>query len=191
MIILVCGYTSSGKSTVARHLAKKLNYSIVHTSDVLRKMLTNQKVDVKKTKMQKGWYEKSTKSFDQRKKDFSFDKKLDKYLISLTKDNQKMVFDSSTLPYLIKKKKGVIRIWLKATQKKRAERMAKRNNMVFDETIKILKNKDKFNINHYKEIYGFKLGKDLSIFDYVLDTTKIDQKQVLDSVYSFVKEKIK
>jgi CMP/dCMP kinase len=190
MIILVCGYTSSGKSVVANHLAKRLNYSVIHTSDILKKLLTNKKID-SKTRMQKGWYEKSQKSYTQRKQDFSFDKSVDNYFLDLIKKKEDLVFDSSTLPYLLKRKKGVLRIWLKATQKVRAERMSKRNNMPYNEIIKILRKKDKFNIAHYKELYGYEFGKDISLFDYVLDTTKITQDEVFKRTLSFVKQNIK
>ncbi len=190
MIILICGYTSSGKSVVADHIGKQLKYLVIHTSDILKKMLTNQEIDLSKTEMQTGWYEKSTASYDTRKKDLSFDKKLDKYLLSLVKENENLVLDSSTLPYLLKRKKGVLRIWLKCSQKVRAERMAKRNNMVFTDTIKILKKKDKFNIDHYKSLYGYDFGKDLSIFDYVLDTSKIGLDEVFKRTLSFVKDNL-
>jgi cytidylate kinase len=189
MIILVCGYAASGKSMVSRYLGKQLKYKVVHTSDVLKQFTDNQKTISEKTKMNKGWYEKSNLMVV-RKNDFSFDKNLDKYLLSLVKENENIVLDSSTLPYLLKKKKGVLKIWLKATHKTRAERMALRNKISLESADKVLRKKDKFNRAHYKKIYGFDFGKDLSVFNYILDTTNINIDQVFKKTLDFVKSKL-
>ncbi len=189
MIILVCGYSASGKSFVSKYLSKKLNYKVIYTSDVLNQFIINENKISTKTKMNKGWYERSN-LMEIRKNNFSFDKKLDKYLISLIKEKENLIFDSSTLPYLLKKKKGVIRIWLKATYKVRAERMSLRNKISIKDALRILKKKDDYNRNYYKKLYGFTLGKDLSIFDFVLDTTNLTINEVFKECLSFVKNKL-
>jgi dephospho-CoA kinase len=84
MIILICGYAASGKSFVSRYIGKKLNYKVIHTSDILKQFVEKKENISQKTYMNKGWYEKS-RFMNIRNKDFSFDKKLYKYLLSLVK----------------------------------------------------------------------------------------------------------
>jgi cytidylate kinase len=189
MIILICGYSASGKSYVARFVSKKLKYKIVYTSDILKQFTTNKTQISIKTKMNKGWYERSN-LIELRKNDFSFDKNLDKYLLSLVNKNTNLILDSSTLPYLLKKKKGVIKIWLNATKKVRVDRMSKRDVMTYNEALKHLNKKDNFNITHYRAIYGFDFGKDLSVFDYVLDTTNLNMQEVFECTLAFIKNKL-
>jgi CMP/dCMP kinase len=83
--------------------------------------------------------------------------------------------DSWTMPYL--SKKGT-KIWLHADINERAKRESKRNKISFEEAKKQIQKKDDFSKKHYKKIYGFSLGKDLSVFDYVVDTNNKTIKDV-------------
>lgn len=189
MIILVCGYTAAGKSYICEYLAKKLNYKFIHTSYILKQISNNQKINSSKTKMNKGWYESSNLD-SVRKKDLSIDKQLDKYLLNLVKKEKNLVLDSWTLPYLLKTKKNILRIWIKATRVKRIERLSLRDKVSLKQASEIISKKDNYNKKHFKELYGFSLGKDLSIFDIVFDTTKLSLKESEQGVYKKVLEKM-
>jgi CMP/dCMP kinase len=190
MIILVCGFTASGKSQVARYLAKKLNFKFIHTSHILKQIANDKDINYEKTKSNNGWYEKSGLD-NVRSKNLTIDQRLDKYLLKILKTEKNIVLDSWTMPFLFKRKKDVVRIWLDATKKERLRRQMIRNNISLNLAKKLLKEKDEFNINHFKKLYGFTLGKDLDGFDYILDTTKIEKKEVFKKCLIFVKEKIK
>jgi len=186
MIILICGFTASGKSYVSEKLAKKLNYRFIHTSHVLKQIANNKEKSFLNTKMNKGWYEKSNLDKVRFKDDF-IDSALDKYLLSIVKSEDNLVLDSWTLPYLFKRKKDVVRIWLTASKKERINRMSKRDKISVELTKKLINQKDNFNKTHFKKLYGFSLGKDLDVFDYVLDTTKLDINGVLKSCLNYIK----
>jgi cytidylate kinase len=118
MIILICGFSASGKSYLVNFVAKKLNYSYIHTSDILNQFangIVEKKIQIDETKRNDGWYEFSGLD-DKRKKDQNFDKKLDKYLLNLIKTKDNLVLDSWTLPYLIRNDLNVIKIWLDGTE---------------------------------------------------------------------------
>lgn len=183
MIILICGFTASGKSYASRFVAKKLNFKIIHTSDVLKQILENKSIDINNTKMNTGWYEKS--DVDQkRQKNNSIDKKLDKYLLKLIDKEDNLVLDSWTLPYL--SKKGV-KIWLHASLAERAKRAALRDDLSYNEAVRLTKKKDEFSKKHFKQLYGFTLGKDLNKFDLVLDTNNLSIPEVENTVLNFIK----
>ncbi len=186
MIILICGFTASGKSFASRFVAKKLNYKMIHTSDILRQILeknSTKNIDLSNTQMNTGWFEKSDVDI-KRNKDKNIDKQLDKYLLNLVNKEDNFVLDSWTMPYL--SKKG-IKIWLHATLAERSKRAALRGDMSYNEAVRLTQKKDEFSRNHFKKLYGFTLGKDLDKFDYVLDTNKLTIPQVENAVLNFVK----
>lgn len=188
MIILVCGFSGSGKSVLVESISKKFNLKVVHTSDILKQISLGvplEKINYKKTKMNKGWYEKS--NFDQlRKKDENIDILLDKFLLNMLKKEKDIVLDSWTLPYL--SKKG-LKIWLSADVKERAKRLSLRNKITIEDAFKHLKKKDSFSKKHFKNLYDFSLGKDLSVFDYVIDTNNKTIKDVEKEVFKIIKDK--
>ncbi len=188
MNILICGYTASGKSSIVEYIAKKLKYKFVHTSHILKQIHNNKPINQKNTKMNKGWYEFSGLD-NVRKDDISLDKKLDHYLVQLVKNKNNLVLDSWTLPYLTKKK-GFIKIWLKATKKERVRRLTKRDKISLKEANKILKQKDGFQRKQFIKLYDFDLN-DLSVYDFIYDTTKHSLKANCENVYKLVKEKLK
>ena len=52
--------------------------------------------------------------------------------------------------------------------------MATRDNISFAEAKEIVKERDYKNRQIYEELYGFEFGKDLSVFDFSLNTDMID-----------------
>lgn len=191
MIILICGLSASGKSHLVEYIAKKYNYKYVHTSDILKQFSNNipeSKISIDKTEKNKGWYEFSNLD-NRRKNNINLDKKLDRFLCKLVKEKDNLVLDSWTLPYLVKNNKNIIKIWLDGTKKERAKRLSLRNNVSYSAAYNLLKKKDNFSINHFKKLYGFTLGKDKEVFDFILDTTPLNLKEVEREAISFLKNK--
>jgi len=185
MIILICGFSGSGKSILTNYLSKKFNLKLIHTSDILKQIslgVPTNKINYKKTTMNKGWYEKSNLDLV-RKDNKKIDLLLDDFLIKLITKEKNLIMDSWTMPYL--SKKG-IKIWLIADVKERARRLSIRNKMSYDEALGFLKKKDSFSKSHFKKLYGFSLGKDLSVFDYIVDTNNKSIKDVEKEVYALV-----
>lgn len=194
MIILICGFSASGKSYLVNSIAKKINYRYIHTSDILNQFangIPEKKIAIDNTKMNKGWYEFSGLD-KKRDKDYNLDKKLDKFLINLVKKQDNLILDSWTLPYLVKDNPKIIKIWLDATETERAKRLSIRDKITYKEAQKILKEKDDFSKKHFKKLYGFTLGKDKNVFDLVINTNSVSIKQVENKTLKFLeKRKIK
>ena len=95
-----------------------------------------------------------------------------------------VVVTSYTAPWLTDK---AVRIWLKASVESRADRMASRDKISFEESLKIVNKRDYENIKLYKKMYGFTIGEDLSVFNLVLDTDEIMKKDVIDIVSYTIK----
>ncbi|HOZ35881.1 MAG TPA: cytidylate kinase family protein [archaeon] len=193
MIVLICGFSASGKSYLVNSVAKKLKYKHIHTSDILNQFasgIPENKIQIENTKMNNGWYEFS--GLDKKRDKSKFlDKKLDKFLIKLVNTKDNLVLDSWTLPYLVKKNPKIIKIWLDATEIERAKRLSLRDKISFKEAHTVLKEKDSFSKTHFQKLYGFTLGKDKKVFDLVINTNKLSIKQVEEKTMSFLKKKIK
>lgn len=193
MIILICGFSASGKSYLVNFVAKKFNYNYVHTSDILNQFangVSEKKIQIDNTKRNNGWYEFSGLD-TKRKNNHNLDKKLDKFLVKLVKTKDNLVLDSWTLPYLVKENPKIIKIWLDATEKERAKRLALRDKVTYTHAYKLLKEKDKFSKEHFQKLYGFNLGKDKQVFDLVINTTPLSIKEVEKKTLDFLKKKIK
>ena len=188
MIILIGGYSASGKSYLAKNIANHFGYKCIYPSYILKEFYkNNEKPNIYKTKMNTGWYDKS--NMDKlRQQDPSLDKKLDKYLLEIIEKEDNLVIDSWTLPYLTNKG---IRIWLKTSLEERGKRLALRDNVSFNEAIKIIKRKDNTSINLFKKLYGFEYGKDLSVFNYIINTDDLTIEEVYKKTVKILKTKIK
>jgi cytidylate kinase len=184
MIILICGFTGSGKSSIAKYVAKKLDYKLIHTSYILKQISKNKILDPKNTKMNKGWYEFS--GLDNiRNKNHSIDIRLDNYLLDLIKKEDNLVLDSWTLT----KKKGFVKVWLKSSKLIRAKRVAKRDGINLNKAKDIILKKDNFNKSHFKKLYSFKITN-YSVYDIIFDAGKYDLITNCKKVYSLIKNKI-
>jgi len=79
------------------------------------------------------------------------------------------------MPWLLK---TGFKIWLVASEEKRAERIAKRDKISVKEALQVLKEKEARTKAIYKKLYGFTLGEDFDPFNLVLDTDNLDAGEV-------------
>jgi cytidylate kinase len=80
-----------------------------------------------------------------------------------------------------------IAFWLSASQKRRSERMSKRDKISIKEALEIVKMRDSENKKIYKKIYGSQFGESLEVFDFMINTELL----TLDSLVVLCKEIIK
>jgi cytidylate kinase len=164
--IIISGWPAVGKTTMATELGKEFNLKLYSGGDIL-KMLAEAKGYT--TSRDDWWDTKEAKSFmQQRKLDPSFDNQVDKKLIEIIK-SENAVITSYSLPWLVDED-GIIKFWLKSSQKNRAHRMANRDNIPYSEAKKIIEIRDEENKDIYKDLYGFNFGEDLKVFDFCLNT---------------------
>jgi cytidylate kinase len=176
MVLCVCGLSGSGKSTVAKRLAKHYGLRYFSGGDALRALAFERGYNENK----RGWWEsdEGMRFMKERTGDLSFDKEADKKLLEYAKEGN-VVLDSWTMPWLFD---GGVKIWLGCSVEIRAKRLMKRDNICFEKALKALKLKEERTKKIYFKLYGFRLGEDFSPFDLVLDTDFLVVEEVFDTL---------
>jgi cytidylate kinase len=180
LIICICGFTASGKSTVARRLSKTLGIPCISGGNALKKIkLGNNKKE--------GWWVRDAgqEFLHERRKCLDIDKMIDDELIKIATKEKKGVFDSWTLPWLIQ---DGIKIWLDASPPTRARRAARRDHISYEQGLRAIKDKDSISRDIYYNLYGIDFGRDFSPFDVVLKTDKFTDEGVYKIVRCVVDE---
>jgi cytidylate kinase len=171
-IICVCGMAGSGKSTVAKRIAEAYKLKYFSGGDALMAFAIEEGF----RPLERGWWEsKEGLSFLQKRgKDPQFDKAVDKKLLEVAEKGN-VVLDSWTVPWLLKKG---FKIWLEASVEERARRIARRDKISYKEALDALKSKENQTKAIYRKMYGFDLGEDLELFNFILDTEDLRASEV-------------
>lgn len=165
LVICISGMAGTGKSTLSKKLARKYGLRYFSGGDALKELAAEEGYDASKP----GWWESSEglKFLKQREEDPKFDEAVDRKLLEYA-ERGNVLLDSWTMPWLFK---GGFKIWLLASMEKRAQRVANRDNISFEDALRVLKEKEDRTRAIYRNLYGFELGEDLKPFDLILDTS--------------------
>lgn len=183
VVICVCGMAGSGKSTLAKKLAEKYGLKYYSGGEALKALATERGYKP----LKKGWWEspEGLSFLENREKNPEFDKAVDQKLLEAAKQGN-VVLDSWTMPWLLE---DGFKIWLEASPKKRAERVAKRDGISVEKALEALRNKEEKTRAIYRRLYGFNLGEDFTPFHLILDTDNLKAEEVFQ-VLVFVLDKI-
>ncbi|MEM0090505.1 MAG: cytidylate kinase family protein [Nitrososphaerota archaeon] len=181
LVICISGLAATGKSTVARKLAKALNIRYISGGQALKQLAIERGYEPGG----EDWWEKpeGLKFLEERSSNPEFDKLVDAKLLELASKGD-VVIDSWVLPWLLK---DGYKIWLKASEDERAVRLSKRSGLPIDTAKEILRKRDSESKEIYNRLYGISLENDLSPFDVVLDTTGLNEDEVYKVLLSLIK----
>jgi cytidylate kinase len=172
LVVCISGMAGTGKSTLAKKLAKKYHLSYYSGGDALKALAAEAGYDASSH----GWWEspEGLRFLEKREKDLKFDKAVDTKLMQYAEKGN-VLLDSWTMPWLLK---TGFKIWLAASVEKRAERIARRDRFTVKEALEVLKEKEARTKTIYKTLYGFDLGEDFEPFNLVLDTDNLNADEV-------------
>jgi len=182
MIISISGTPGSGKTTIAKMLAEKLNYKYYYIGGVRREKAKKRGLTLEEYN-QLG------------EKDFSTDLEVDEYQKELGKREDNFVIQGRTSFYFtphslkifldVKPEEGARRIF---NDLKNRHGEAKDFDSVSD-VLKSNQERRKSDDLRYKKIYGLDVY-DPRHYDFVLDTTNLNAERVFEKVYQFVKNRL-
>jgi len=170
MIIAVWGYTGSGKNTLGKLIAERLGYKLVCPTF---KDLAKQR-GISLMELQK-----------MAERDHNIDKKFDELLKKETAGGN-CVVTTWLGPWMVN---ADVRIKLAVSDRTRAERVAKRDGISFDEALKHVRERDHNNIERYKAIYGIDIN-DEKIFDAILDGEHSTPEELLEMAMKVIEKKM-
>lgn len=170
MIITVSGIAGSGKSTIAKLLAKKLNYKHYSIGDFMREMAKEKGV----TLLQLSKQAETNKSID---------KELDKKQIKLGKKQDNFVIDSRLGFHFIPNSK---KIFLEVDLNEAAKRIfkEKREHEQYSdvqESIEKIKTRIKSEDKRYMEYYDVDYHNKNN-YDILIDTTNLKPEEVIGKI---------
>ncbi len=182
MTLIISGMAGSGKTTLAKMLAKRYGLKYLSGGDALKEVAAKKGYAC----LDEGWWEteEGIRFVDERRADNSFDKEVDRCL----KDKVGLggfSITSVTLPWL-----GVkgVKIWLSATQDTRAERIMGRDKSSFENALNAVKIRDVKNCELYKKMYGYVFGKDLDVFDLIVDTDDKSLAEIEKEIVEYIEK---
>lgn len=180
--MIISGMPSVGKTTAADTIAKSFGLAHVAGGDMLKEMAIEEGYNPTGP----DWWDSPAgmKFLKERNKNPKFDKEVDRRLINYIHKGG-VVITSYTVPWLCK---GGLKFWFAASPKVRAKRLAGRDGISFKLAYKIIRQRDAKNRRLYAKIYKIPYGKDLSVFNYVIDTEDLSAKQVASVARELVKQ---
>ena len=180
--VIISGPPAVGKTTVAKGLGKEFDLKFLGGGDILKELAKDEGFESGGD----DWWDtpEGMKFLKQRSENPEFDKKVDEKLKELFLQGG-VVITSYTLPWLVD---DGIKIWLDGKHENSAKRMTNRDNMDFEEALKITKTRYDENKKLYKKLYDFDFGENLEVFDKIINTDELDAEKVLEIAKKTVKE---
>jgi cytidylate kinase len=178
--VIISGMPSVGKTTAAEAISRQFGLTHIAGGDMLREMAQERGYEPTGA----GWWDskEGMRFLRERDKDPKFDKQVDKKLIQYVKKGG-VVITSYDVPWLTS---DGLKIWFSASQRTRANRLAGRDKITLASALKIIRQRDACNRELYSKLYGIKFGRDLSVFNYIIDTEKLSAKQVSNAAIKLV-----
>ncbi|MEM4336527.1 MAG: nucleoside monophosphate kinase [Candidatus Woesearchaeota archaeon] len=177
MIITITGPPGSGKSTVAKILAKKLKFKHYSAGDFRRAIAKKRKISLEELNKED---EKTGET----------DILVDEWQKKLGEKEDNFVIDGRLPAYFIPHS---IKIFLKVNPKVAAQRVfqQRKGSAVeeyknIDEALKKLKEREMSDKKRYKMLYGIDYNK--LNYDLVVDTTKSTPEEISTKVLNFLKK---
>lgn len=177
MIITISGTPGSGKSTIAKLLAQKLNLKHYSTGDFMRKIAKDRKISLAEL----GEIAES---------DLSVDQEIDNWSEKLGKTENNFIIDSRLAFHFIPQ---AVKIFLDADIKTRVQRIfqdkrpgesAKTEKQMEKEVLQRQESESKryqeyYNVDHF----------DKTNYDLLIDTTDLTPEEIVDKILEFMKKK--
>lgn len=175
MIITISGLPGSGKSTISRLLAEKLNYEHYSSGDFVRQLAKENNQDVLT------FYKNAENNPE-------VDYKIDKRQEQLGKEKDNFIIDGRLsfffIPHSIKVFLDV-NLEIAASRIFEAKRSEETNYESYEHAKKEIGERVKNEVKRYSLLYGVNY-LDKNNFDFIIDTTNLTPEQITDKIINFL-----
>lgn len=177
-VVIIFGFSGSGKSIIANLISEHYGLRVIHPSGILRDLYEGKEVDIGNTRYNIGFWEspEGVELFKNRlAENEPLDLVSDRILLQEV-ERGNVVIDSWSLPWLTDK--GT-KIYLETDLEVRAQRVASRSSINYDKALDVVAMKDEETRKLFKRLYGFDIKGDHDVFDYVINTNKLNLDESL------------
>lgn len=155
-IITISGLPASGKSTLARLMAKKYNYKYLHTGSFFRALAKKKNMTIEEFEVH---------CLKNPKHDIEIDKKMIRYI----KSHKKVIYDGHISGWMAARGKvSSLKLWLEVPKYIRVDRLVGREKISKIKAREFINHREKFLKKRYKMLYNINYY-DTSIYDIIVD----------------------
>jgi predicted cytidylate kinase len=164
MLITISGLPGCGKTTVAKLLSQKLLLRYVSAGEFFREMAENKNM----TLLEFGEYSKTHPDVD---------REIDKRQLEIAKSGD-IVMDGRLSGWLAKTNNiNALKVWLNASLKTRAERIAKREKTDIELSLKDIKLREDCERERYEKLYNVNMSNPL-MYNMIIDANRKTPEEI-------------
>ncbi len=174
MRIAVCGLSSSGKSTLAKRIAKEFNLELYSSGEIFREIAK-----------QRGLRLEELSKATEKEIDIEIDEKTKR----ICKEKDNFVIEGRLPCFFCK---DSFKIYLHAPLNVRVRRCALRDGILYEDALKLVEERDMNDLRRYKILYGIddydKTMKEIA--DLVIDTERYSIEEMCSLAFEAIREHI-
>ena len=165
MRIAISGPPGSGTTTVAKLVAKKLNYELVSAGELFRQMARERGYSI----------EEFSKIAEENEE---IDIYIDRTQKELAESKENVVVEGRLSAWMVK---DSFKIYIFAPEDVRAERIAKREGKSFEKAREEMRKREEYEKRRYMKFYGINVS-DWSIYHIVFNSACFDAETIADLI---------
>ncbi|MHC1600394.1 MAG: (d)CMP kinase [Candidatus Methanospirareceae archaeon] len=173
MRITISGLSGSGTTTVAKLLSRELSLELISAGEMFRAI-------AKEKHLQLGEFNKLAENSD------DFDRRIDEKQGEEAMKRENVIVEGRLSGFFVPH--ADLKIWLKAPLEIRAQRVAGRENIAYEEALSAMKSREQSEHKRYEQYYGIHLD-DLFIYDLVIDSSRWRENDIV-KIIMVAKERV-
>ncbi|QKQ99947.1 AAA family ATPase [Metallosphaera tengchongensis] len=170
MILVVSGPSGSGKTTIAKSLSSKYGFKFLSGGQIFRNKAQSLGIDLLSLNKQA-------------ERDFDIDRMVDREILMEARKSN-VVIESHIAGWILAGE-STLSIYLWAPLEERARRIASRDNITYEQALLSILSREQSHYFRFWKYYGIDI-QDTSLYDLVINTSKLSPDNVLKTIAQFL-----